>query len=219
MNKIFLVAMMAVMILALGGCGSGGGSSSPTFVASILSSPAFDGDIVRDPVTGRFTVTQGTTQSLFAGIDPVNGSEYRAFLDFPLSGAGGVPANAVVVSATLDIVINSIMPQPLNGTIPVRIDLVSFHPPSLLGTDFDRTLQPALVTTTIVPPISQADFGRHVTIDVTPLMVEAQRLGLPDFQVRIMEDLGIVSPGLLEINDTTGANQNTLAPLLRVEYF
>lgn len=219
MNKIFLVAMMAVMILALGGCGSGGGSSPPPFVASIFSSPAFDGDIVWNPVTNRFTITQGNTQRLFAGIDPASGAEYRAFLDFPLSGAGGVPANAVVVSATLDIVINSITPQPLIGTIPVRIDLVSFQPPNLLETDFDLNRQPWLLSTTIEPPISQADFGRHVTIDVTQLMVEAQRLGLPDFQVRIMEDLGIVSPGLLEINDTTGANQNTLAPLLRVEYF
>jgi hypothetical protein len=50
-------------------------------------------------------------------------------------------------------------------------------------------------------------------------MAEAQRLGLPDFQIRILEDLGPVSPGLIEINDTTGANRGLLAPLLQVEYF
>ena len=82
-----------------------------------------------------------------------------------------------------------------------------------------RTLQPALATTTISPPISQADFGKHITVDVTPLMVEAQRLGLLNFQVRILEDLGPVSPGLVEINDTTGVNSNVLAPLLQVTYF
>ena len=109
---------------------------------------------------------------------------------------GGVPGNAVIVSATLDIVINSIQPQPLTGTIPIRIDLVSFQPPTLLPTDFDRTLQPALATITITPPISQADFGNHVFVDVGLLMQEAQRLGLPDFQVRILEDLGAVSPDL-----------------------
>jgi hypothetical protein len=50
-------------------------------------------------------------------------------------------------------------------------------------------------------------------------MAEAQRLGLVNFQVRIMEDLGIVSPGLIEINDTTGVNRGTLAPVLQVTYF
>jgi hypothetical protein len=50
-------------------------------------------------------------------------------------------------------------------------------------------------------------------------MVEAQRLGLVDFHVRIMEDLGIITPELVEINDTTGVNRSTLAPLLKVKYF
>ncbi|WP_298437491.1 hypothetical protein [Geobacter sp.] len=89
----------------------------------------------------------------------------------------------------------------------------------MLATDFDRTLQPPLDFTTIVPPISQADVGRHVSVDVTPLMVEAQRLALSNLQVRILEDLGPVSPGLIEISDTTGANRGVLAPLLEVTYF
>jgi hypothetical protein len=219
MKKIFLAVIVACMILQLVGCGRG---NNATVVTRILSDPAFDGDIVQDPDTGTFMVTQGMTpsvQSVFAGINPYTGAEYRAFLDFPLTGAGGVPGNAVIVSATLDIVINSILPLPLYGTIPIRIDLVSFQPPTLLASDFNRTVQPALATTTIVPPISQSDFGHHVPVDVTPLMVEAQRLGLPDFQVRILEDLGIVEPGLIEINDTTGAQQDLLAPLLQVTYF
>ena len=220
MKKLFLAALSAFMILAMAGCGDGGHNNGPVFVTTdILSDPVFDGDIQRSPLTGAFIINQANTQSVFAGIDPVSGVEFRAFLDFHLAGANGVPGNAIIDSAFLDIVISSIAPQPLIGTIPVRIDLVSFQPPNLLTRDFDRTLQPALATLTVSPPISQADFGRHITIDVTPLMDEAQRLGLVDFQLRIMEDLGIVTPGLIEINDTTGLNRRTLAPLLTVTYF
>lgn len=217
MNKTFLTAMALVLSMTMAGCG--GGSSPATFVTQILSDPAFDGDIAQGPNTAAYTITQGTVQSVFAGIDPATDTEYRAFLDFPLTGAGGVPGNARIASATLDMVINSILPQPLTGTIPIRIDLVSFQPPTLLETDFSRTFQPALATTAIIPSISQADFGRHVTVDVTALMREAQNLGLADFQLRILEDLSAVSPGLIEINDTTGSNRGALAPLLQVSYF
>lgn len=220
MKKLFVATLSAFMILALTGCGDGGNHNRPSFVVTtILSDPVFDGDIQKAPVTGAFTVTQGNTQSVFAGIHPTSGVEFRAFLDFRLTGANGVPGNAIIDSAFLDIVITDIIPQPLTGTIPLLVDLVSFQPPDLIGSDFDRTLQPALASITVSPPISQADFGRHVTIDVTPLMDEAQRLGLPDFQVRIMEGFGFVTPGVIEINDTTGANRRILAPLLEVTYF
>jgi len=219
MKRMILAVLSAFMILSLAGCGDGGNHPPPLFSTTILSDPVYDGDIQKDPLSGVFSVTQGNTQSVFAGIQPVSGVEYRAFLAFHLTGPNGVPGNAIIDSAFLDLVISSIAPQPLIGTIPIRIDLVSFRPPDLVGSDFDRTIQPALATVTVFPPISQADFGRHISIDVTPLMIEAQRLGLLDFQVRIMEDLGIVTPGLIEINDTTGVNRSTLAPLLQVTYF
>jgi len=57
-----------------------------------------------------------------------------------------------------------------------------------------------------------------VAVDVTSLMVEAQRLGLLNFQVRILLDFGAFSSGLIEINDTTGANRQILAPLLEVTF-
>jgi hypothetical protein len=221
MKKILLAAVLTCISLGLISCGHGS-SSSDQIVTQILSDPTYDGEIEKDSVTGAYTITQGMSarvQSVFAGIDPVTGTEHRAFLDFPLTGSHGVPGNAVIVSAVLDFVINTLSPYPLIGTIPIRIDLVSFQPPSLLGTDFDRTIQPALATLSITPPISQSDFGQHVSVDVTSLMNEAQRSGLPDFQVRILEDLGVVSPGLIEINDTTGANQGSLAPLLQVTYY
>jgi hypothetical protein len=50
-------------------------------------------------------------------------------------------------------------------------------------------------------------------------MLQAQELGLVDFQVRILEDLGPAVPGLIEINDTTGVSRSSFAPLLTVTYF
>jgi hypothetical protein len=61
--------------------------------------------------------------------------------------------------------------------------------------------------------------GTYVPIDVTGLMIEAQRRGLPDFQVRIMEDLGPPIAGLFAIDDSTGSNRSDRAPLLTVTYF
>ena len=199
MKRTFLAAIMVFISLTLVGCGHRDDDVREQIVARILSDSAFDGDIVQDPTSGLFTVTQGmnsSVQSVFAGINPDSNAEYRAFLDFSLTGAGGVPGNAVIVSAILDIVINSISPQPLTGTIPIRIDLVSFQPPTLVETDFDRSLQPALITATITPPISQVDFGQHVSLDVTSLMQEAQRLGRPTSRFVYWRIQGQLPPGL-----------------------
>lgn len=218
MKNVMKCGLIVLLLMALVGCGGGDGSRQ-TFVTQILSDAAFDGDIARDPLTGSYTVAQGSTQSVFAGVSPVSGAEYRAFLDFPLTGANGVPADAIIRSAVLDIFINSIAPLPLPAPLPIRIDLVAFQPPTLIGTDFDRTLQPALATTTIVPPIGGGDFGQHVFVDVTHLMEEAQRLNLANFQLRILLEESSTALGLIEINDTTGGNRDLLAPLLEVEYF
>ena len=216
MKKLFLAALAAFMILALAGCGDDGYYNNypppppPIFVTTtILSDPVYDGDIQRFPLTGAFFVTQGmspSVQSVFAGIDPVSGVESRAFLDFPLTGANGVPGDAIIDSAFLDIFID----QPLTGTIPMQVDLVSFQPPNLIGTDFNR---PALATIFVSPTIG---IGGQVSINVFPLMDVAQRRGELDFQVRIVKN---ATPGLIEINDTTGAGRNSFAPLLEVTYF
>jgi hypothetical protein len=232
-HKIFLYALwmidlrgftlaLAFAAVSIAGCGGGDGGPAPpppAVTTQILSDPVFDGDIAQtSPIS--FAITQGmssTVQSVFAGIDPVTRAEYRAFLDFQLTGTGGVPGNAIIDSAILDIHIDTL--QPTIGTIPILIELVTFQPPTLLDTDFDRTLQPPLASIVVNPPIAQADVGSNVAIDVTPLMIEAQRLGLLDFQVRIMEDLGPAIPILMEIDDTTGADRGTFAPLLTVTYF
>jgi len=221
MKRTYLAAILVLFSLAIAGCGGDHNNPPPTITTQILSDPAFDGDILQTSPT-TYAITQGmtpTVQSVFAGMDPVTGNEYRAFLDFPLGGAGGVPLNAVIVSATLDIVINNVFLQSPSNTIPIRIELVSIPGPTLVAPDdFSRTLLPAITFTTILPPISSADVGNHVPIDVTSLMVQAQNLALSDFQVRIMEDLGVVAPGIIEINDATGSVRDAVAPLLQVEY-
>jgi hypothetical protein len=216
-----LAIAIACGAISLTGCGGndGSGGPPPAITTQILSDAAFDGDIEQTSPT-TFTVTQGMSdnvQSVFAGIAPGALTEFRAFLDFPLSGAGGIPGNAMIESAFLDIHIDSL--QPITGTIPILIELVSFQPPTLIDTDFDRAIQPPLAFIRITPPFYQADVGTNVSIDVTPLMVQAQQLQLPDFQVRIMEDLGPAIPVLIEIDDTIGVDRGTFAPLLTVTYF
>ena len=205
MRRMLFAAVTMFMLLALSGCG-GGSSPPPTFVTTITSDPAVDGDIELN--NGVFTTTQGTTPTLLAGLDPlVIGSEFRAFLDFSLTGS--VPLGALIDSATLDIFIVSV--DSAANSVPIRIELVSFPPLDLRGVDFD---QPALIDAAIVAPIFQADVGRHVSIDVTPLLAEAQRRGLANFQIRILEDFGPVIRGVIEIDET-----GVRAPLLEVVYF
>jgi hypothetical protein len=191
--KTLVILVLSLMVLALPGCGSDHYNPPPLFSTQILSDYTLDGDIARPVGGGAVIITKGS-QSYYAGFDPADGAELRAFLQFPL---GTVPGNAVIQSATLDILINSLRPNPLVGSVPIRIDLVDLQPPTLFSNDFYRDLQPALATTMINPPISQADFGQHVFVDVTYLMQEAQRLALPRFQVRILVDPGAASYGLI----------------------
>jgi hypothetical protein len=220
MNVRFPAIALACGILGLSGCGGDDGRDSPdTFTTHILSDSRFDGDIEQTSPT-TFTVTQGmssSVQSVLAGIDPQAGTEFRAFLDFPLTGSDGVPADAVIDSAFLEIYIDDLLP--ITGQLPVRVDLVAFQPPTLIETDFDRTQQPALASVVVSPPIDRRDVGTLVPIDVTSLMVEAQRRGLVDFQVRIMQDLGPPVSVLMVIDDTPGSKRSDRAPLLTVTYF
>jgi hypothetical protein len=217
MHSNLAVVVTALGILTLAGCG--GDDGPETVTTHILSDARFDGDIEQTSPT-TFTVTQGmssTVQSVLAGIDPISGTEFRAFLDFPLGGSDGVPEDAGIDSAFLEIYITDL--QPISGRLPVRVDLVAFQPPTLVASDFSRTQQPALASVIVSPDISRADVGTYVPIDVTSLMVEAQRRGLVDFQVRIMADLGTAIPVLMIIDDPTGAGSSSRAPLLTVTYY
>ena len=212
--------LIAAVGSLLGLCGCGGGDDrGPTQVVSyILSDAAYDGD-VEQTSPGVYVVTQGmssSVQSVFAGIDPASGDEFRAFLDFPLSGADGVPGDAIIDSTFLEFFVDDV--EPPSGSVPIRVDLVSFQPPTLFGTDFDRSAQPPLASVLVQGDVTRADVGSFVSVDVTLLMIKAQQLGLVDFQVRVMEDLGPAIFTLVEIDDSTGADRNSRAPLLTVTY-
>lgn len=209
--KISLLSIVMLATLVLAGCG--GGDVVVTVppvpsVSHILSDPLLDGDIEVDG--GTTIVSQGNTQSVFIGIDPLTLSETRAFLDFPLAS---IPLGAVISSATLDIVVDSL--QPLGASVPVIVDLVSYPQP-LASVDFSRVF---FATTVITPPITSLDINNHVTVNVTGLMQEAQNRGLSHFQVRLLKGGGGTATGLVQINDTTGVNRATRAPQLTVVYF
>jgi len=213
MKRNLVWLLLAVMMLAMTGCG--GGSDDRVFVETVIASdPVVDGDIV--DVAGIATpivslVGRDGLLSVRAGVDIGNDDVYRAFLHFPLTS---VPLNARIESATLSIVISRVFSP--SASVPIRIELVSFTPP-LIPDDFDQILLPPLAFTTIVPAISSLDVNREVNVDVTPLMVEAQFRGLDNFQVRLLQvnDFTTAIPGLVEIDEATAANE----PLLTVVYF
>jgi hypothetical protein len=205
----------AALLVVVAGCVGGDDHPPDIIQTQIFSDSGYDGDIEQTGPDSA-VVTQGmgpTVQNVFAGIDPVSGDEFRAFLHFPLDT---VPGQAHIDSAFLEIYIDDI--QPPNAVIPVRIELVSFEQP-MVATDFDRTAQPPIAYTTLSPRLGPSDRGKYVPIDVTDLMDQAQRLGLADFQVRIMQDLGPPIEGLFTIDDSTGSNRPSLAPLLTVNYY
>lgn len=207
MRRSLSVGVALILVLSLSGCG--GGESRTIFVAQILSDQQADGDIAFDGA--GFTITNGP-DTLFFGIDDndPNFPEYRAFLDFPLNGSTGqdvVPASARIVSATLEVFINQVS---FATVVPTLIDLVTYPITGLRGQDFNS---PPLAFRSL--EFFGSDLGIYVAIDVTPLMVEAQRLGLADFQVRFLLDF-VTNIGFVGIEDRP--NISLTAPLLTVEY-
>lgn len=210
MGKRLCLVFAAVLLLALSGCG--GGDRNTFFVAQIFSDQQADGDIAFDPVLSSFTITNGPSTVLF-GIDRsiVTQPEYRAFLDFPLDGSTGgdvVPAGARIRSATIEVFINEVS---FATTVPTLIDLVQYPIAGLRTQDFNS---PPLAFRSL--DFFSSDQGNFVAIDVTPLMVEAQRLGLADFQVRFLLDFVPGADGLVGIEDLPRVT--VTAPLLTVEY-
>lgn len=166
MKVTVLAALSAFLILTLTGCGSDNNDGPPLFVTEILSDSTFDDDIKLDSFTDVLSIVQGNNESVLAGVNPINGDEYRAFLHFSLAS---VPPNAIIESAFLEIFIDNIVTS--TDTIPFLIDLVSFPPP-LFETDFDLAAR----VDPVGFPMYLADLGGYVTIDVTSLMIAAQDL-------------------------------------------
>jgi hypothetical protein len=214
MKKLCCLGLLTILLLALAGCGGGDDDVRPIFVVDIFSDQPLDGDIAFFVDTGGskvFTINNGPP-TLFFGIDDLdpNFPEFRAFLDFPLDGSTGgdiVPAAAGIVSATLEVFVNEVSFAP---RVPTIIDLVSYPISGLRVDDFD-----SLPLRSQKVNFFSSDQGEFVAIDVTPLMREAQRLGLSDLQLRFLLDLA-VDIGFVGFEDR--ANVSITAPLLTVSY-
>jgi hypothetical protein len=207
---------VACALLCLAGCGGDRPPVvPPPVVTHILSNPHLDGDIEQTG-PGSFIVTQGMTPSIQSVLAGTGQTEFRAFLNFPLGGSGGVPFNAFIDSAFLELLIDNVIP--VNGSVPIRVELVSFQPPTLIGTDFLRTALPPLGAVLVHGNVTASDIGWFVPVDVTSLMIQVQQLGLVQFQVRIMEDLGPARFTLIVIDDPITSDRPLRAPLLTVAY-
>jgi hypothetical protein len=157
--------------------------STATITVDIYSDQLSDGDIANDPYLGFIVAKWPTTAgTVLFGVDSGNTNIpfYRSFLDFPLDGSTGwpaIPLNAYIVSATLDLFVNSVY---YAGTIPADIDLIYFSPATgLTPPDYYQTPY-----TSRPVDFFASDQSTFVPIDVTSLMTEAQYQGFSDFQVR-----------------------------------
>jgi hypothetical protein len=209
MRKLRTLAIVGALALVLAGC-SDDDEESSTFVIQTLSDQQADGDIGFNPLLppdSQYTISQADiTKSLLFGIDP-DGTEFRAFLDFPLDGSnggGGVPLGAAIVSADIEVLVNNV---DLASTVPTLLDLVPFPITGLTPTDFDS--DPIATRTPF--NLFRSDIGNFVRIDVTSLMAETQRQGLQDLQLRFLLD----AAGLVELDD---GDDPSGAPQLTVEY-
>lgn len=207
MRKIGILGLVGILALVLSGCG--GGDDHHTVVIRSLSDQPVDGDIgFTSP--GTFLISQAdVARNVLYGIDS-GGTEYRAFLDFPLDGSTGggvVPLGAVIVSADIEVFVDNVSISP---TVPTRLDLVTFPITGLTSGDFNST--PQLTRSPF--NILSSDIKHSVRIDVTSLMAEAQRRGDSNLQLRFLLDLVPGASGLVQLDD--GAADT--APLLTVEF-
>lgn len=210
MRRLRPLVLIGVLILAA--CGDDDEKPS-TFLAQVLSDQPADGDIGFSPFPepdGTYTITQAdVTESVLFGIDS-QGSEFRAFLDFPLDGStggGAVPLAARIVSADIEVFVINV---DLASTVPTLLDLVPFPLTGLTATDFDS----APLATLGPFDFFRSDIDNYVRIDVTPLMEEVQSRGLPDLQLRFLLDFVPEPLGGVELDDGPAET----APLLTVVY-
>jgi hypothetical protein len=202
MRKIGIIGLVGVLALFLAGCGGGGGDDLHTVVIQSLSEQAADGDI-GFTTSGQFTILQAdATGFVLYGVDS-GGTEFRAFLNFPLDE---VPLNAVILSADIEIFVNDVS---FASSVPTLIDLVPFPVTGLTSFDYDSI--PLLTRSPF--NIFSSNINKPIIIDVTSLMVEAQRQEMPNLQLRFLLDLNATA-GLVEIDDSA----MDTAPLLTVEY-
>lgn len=208
MRKIGILGLVGVFVLALASCGGGGGDGPHTVVIQSVSDQPVDGD-VGFTAPSTFLVSQAAaTGNVQYGIDS-GGTEFRAFLDFPLDGSTGggvVPLNAAIVSADIEVFVNNVS---FSLSVPTLLELVPFSILGLISADFDST--PLLTRSSF--DIDTLDINNLVRIDVTSLMAEAQRQGMSNLQLRFLLDF-TAATGLVVLNDGTPER----APVLTVEF-
>jgi len=205
MRKIGILGLVGVLALVLAGCGGGDGHRT-VVIQSVSDQPA-DGDVgFTAPAT--FLISQANaTGNVQYGIS--GATEFRAFLDFPLDGSNGggvVPLSAVIVSADIEVFVDNVS---FSSSVPTLLDLVPFSIGGLISADFNSA--PLLTRTPF--DIRTLDINNFVRIDVTSLMVEAQRLGMRDLQLRFLLDFPAVA-GLVMLDDGVLGR----APILTVEF-
>ena len=207
MRKLWVLGLAGIFALVLAGCG--GGDGPHTVVIRSLSDQPVDGDI-GFTAPGTFSISQANdTKNVLYGIDS-GGTEFRAFLDFPLDGSNGggvVPLNAVIVSAGVEVFVNNVS---FSSSVPTLLDLAPFPVTGLTSADFDSA--PLLTRPSF--DLLRSDINNLVRIDVTSLMREAQLRGLNDLQLRFLLDFVHGASGLVEFDDDLPSR----APLLTVEY-
>lgn len=206
MRKIGILGLVGVLALVLAGCG--GGDGPHTVVIQSLSDQPVDGDIgFTAPAT--YSISQANvTRDVQYGFDS-GGTEFNAFLDFPLdgfTGGGVVPLNAVIVSADIEVFVNDVQ---FSSSVPTLLELVPFSVTGLTSADFNRA---ALLTRSLFDININPDLGHFVRIDVTSLMVEAQNRGDRSLQLRFVP--ASLAPGLVVLDDGVAGRE----PLLTVEF-
>lgn len=213
MRRLLYLGVASILVLALSGCG--GGDRRTVFVAEVLSDVSVDGDISLAPGETVPLITPATAfNEILIGVDEI-GVEYRGFVHFPFDGSTAgdiIPSDADVRFAYLEFFVSSVN---LIGTADFLMDLVSFPPP-LVPDDYFRDVTIPLASRTF--PMRPSDLNGFVRIEITPLMREAIRLGLPDFQVRVLLDLPLTF-GQFGVDDIPGQTGTFTAPLLHVEYY
>ena len=215
MRRIFYLGVTAILVFSLSGCGGSDRDARTVFFADVLSDVSVDGDLSLAPGEAVPLITPATAfNEILIGVDGI-GVEYRGFVHFPFDGSTAgdiIPFDADVRFAYLEFFVSSVN---FIGTADFLMDLVSFPPP-LVPDDYFRDVTIPLVSR--IFPMQSDDLDGFVRIDITPLMKEAIRLGLPDFQIRVLLDLPFTF-GQFGVEDIPGRTGTLTAPLLHVEYY
>jgi hypothetical protein len=220
MRKIGILGLVGVLALVLTGCGGGSGPAIQT--QFIDSSFSVDADITRDIGTGIIgaPIAASSTGSVLAGVTldaaGTPTADTRGFLNFPL---GTIPVNASIRFASVTVFLNRVTLRNTSLGSPFFLDLidtVSFPPP-IVSADYS-----AAFAATRSFDFLNTDQGIFVEIDVTSLMLEAQRRVLPSFEIRFGFDEATFLADLTKTRGIVEIDEGTVVPsqkpFLTVDY-